>query len=459
MKKKFLGLAAGAAVVGLAAVALTSCGGNSEKQIGVTDGGKTIRIQCWNEEGRRLFNKFVSDEGKALLAKGEIMDKDTAEGALTGMHYNGIPVVWTQTPSDGGAYQQKLDTEFDAQAGKAAEDRVDLFLAEADYIIKYADDSCTYDISKLGVKVDQSQTYNYTVQAASDSKGAVKGVSFQCCPSAMIYNRTIAKEVLGTDDPATVQSKVDTWAKFDAVAEQMKAAGYYMTACDSETYRVFSNNASTAWVKKGKIQIPDSVQTWMKQAKNYVDNGYTIATGVWDGAKTATIAAEKAADQKAAFSCFGPAWYYNFCMGDSLAGDWAITTGPQSHFWGGTWILAADGTDNAKEVAGIMNDFINNETTLKYLVEDENQFTNNQAYNAKVAAGDRHNAFLGGQNDTAVFLELAKKIEFKNATVYDQYCNEKFQEYYREYLKGEVSEDTAINNFKTYLKDMFPSLK
>ena len=49
---------------------------------------------------------------------------------------------------------------------------------------------------------------------------------------------------------------------------------------------------------------------------------------------------------------FGPAWYFNFCMGNAqdpekgCSGDWAICEGPAAHFWGGTWLMAPAGTDN-----------------------------------------------------------------------------------------------------------------
>ena len=60
--------------------------------------------------------------------------------------------------------------------------------------------------------------------------------------------------------------------------------------------------------------------------------------------------------------------------------------------------------------------------------QNEAQFSNNQAVNNKFAADPEFgNAFLGGQNDTAVFVELAKNIKFQNITQYDQLCNEGLQ--------------------------------
>ena len=154
--------------------------------------GKVFNIYAWNEEFKGFFEKYYTVP-------------------------EGITVNWIINPSDGGVYQDKLDEALLNQANVADDEKIDMFLAEADYILKYTDSEFTQDITALGV-TDFSNTYAYTVQAASDSNGVVKGVSFQCCPSALIYRRSIAKDVLGTDDPAEVQAKLDSWDKFNAVA-------------------------------------------------------------------------------------------------------------------------------------------------------------------------------------------------------------------------------------------------
>ena len=130
----------------------------------------------------------------------------------------------------------------------------------------------------------------YTVQAASDASGVVKGVSFQCCPAALIYRRSIAKDVLGTDDPAEVQELLNSWDKFNAVAADAKAKGYLMTASEAATYRVFSNNVSEPWVDaNNNLQIDPAIQTWMQQAKDFSDNGYTQDCDIWSDECTAQM--------------------------------------------------------------------------------------------------------------------------------------------------------------------------
>lgn len=394
--------------------------------------GKVFNIYAWNEEFKGFFEKYYTVP-------------------------EGITVNWIINPNADGVYQDKLDEALLNQANAAADDKIDMFLAEADYILKYTDSEYTQDVEALGV-TDFSNAYEYTVQAASDANGTVKGVSFQCCPSALIYRRSIAKDVLGTDDPAEVQAKLDSWDKFNAVAADAKAKGYMMTASESATFRVFSNNGETPLVTDGKLTLNDAIKAWQAQAKDFSDKGYTQTCDIWSDECTAQMFK----DGKT-MCYFGPAWYYNFSMGNAqdpekgCPGDWAICEGPQAHFWGGTWLLAATGSDNPTMLADVMNTFINDEEVCTKLVKDEAQFSNNQTVNAACAA-EGGNEFLGGQNDTAVFVELAKNIKFENKTIYDQLLTEGLQSYWREYCDGEVTEEEAMSNYYKYINEKYPEI-
>ena len=422
--------------------------------------GKVLNIYAWNEEFKGFFEKYYQGlEYEFELADGtkEKRKFDKAPGLET---LKGVTVNWIINPSDGGVYQQKLDAALQAQSGVAADDKVDMFLAEADYILKYTNSDFTMDVSTIGVKTLDTQ-YNYTVQAASDADGKVKGVSFQCCPSALIYRRSIAKDVLGTDDPAEVQKKLGTWADFDAVAAQAKEKGYYMTGSYVETFRTFSNNVSSAWVVNGELNIDKAIEDWTTQADTYLDKEYTLADGVWGDQKNAQMFK----DVKT-MCFFGPAWYFNFSMKNAqdkekgCYGDWAITTGPQEHFWGGTWILAATGTDNGTIVADIMKAFTENEDVCSKLVEEQKQFTNNMKVNQKYATDPNFgNAFLGGQNDIALFVELAKNIKFEHKTNYDQLLSEKYPEYMLDYFQDKITKEEALANFYKFVNDTYADVK
>lgn len=63
-----------------------------------------------------------------------------------------VTVNWIINPSDGGVYQQKLDEALLNQANAADDEKVDMFLAEADYIGKYVNSDATMGIDAIGFK-------------------------------------------------------------------------------------------------------------------------------------------------------------------------------------------------------------------------------------------------------------------------------------------------------------------
>lgn len=437
MKKFQKVVALGLATV-MVAGAMTGCKKEAASKTTFTNDGKVLNIYAWNEEFKGFFDEYYASKIPA-----------------------DVKVNWIINASDGGLYQQKLDEALKNQSTASAADKVDLFLAEADYIVKYAESDYTLDITKIGV-TDFSKMYQYTVKAASDANGVVKGVSFQCCPSALIYRRSIAKDVLGTDDPDAVQAALSDWTKFEKVAADAKAKGYYMTASFAETFRTFSNNCTTPWVDKNNNLVFDSqINAWIDQTKTFMDNGYTLVAGIWDDEKNQQMFATGKT-----MCFFGPAWYFNFCMGNAqdaekgCYGDWAICEGPAAHFWGGTWIMAANGTDNADLVADIMKAFTVDTDTVSKLVSEKSQYPNNTEVVAKFANDASYgNGFLGGQNDIAVFSKMTGNIKWENHTKYDQLLCEGLQTYMKDYFTGTISKDAALANYYNYVNETYPTIK
>ena len=417
-------------------VSVVGCTGSKTTEAPKKEQGKVFNIYAWNEEFKGFFEKYYKVP-------------------------EGVTVNWIINPSDNGVYQQKLDEALLNQANAATDDKIDMFLAEADYIGKYVDSDYTMDVTSFGFK-NAPTMYDYTIKAASDSKGVCKGVSFQCCPAAVIYRKSIAKDVLGTDVPEEVQAQIDSWEKFDAVAAKAKEKGYYMTASFAETFRTFSNNCTMPWVDKdNKLQFDPQITAWMEQTKKYIENGYTLTAGVWDQEKT-----DQMYKTGKTMTFFGPAWYYNFCMNNAMdkengcVGDWCIVKGPQAYFWGGTWLLAAAGSDNTEMLKDIFESFTINEEIVDHLVKDENQYPNNTKIAEKYAndASYGNTAILDGQNDIKIFAELAKDIKWENHTNYDQLLNEGLQNKLQEFYNGSVDEATAMKNFYQYVKETYKAI-
>ena len=230
-----------------------------------SDEGKVLNIQCWNDE----FARRLSDHMPGYEAN----DKDDA---TKGGKIGDVEVKFTVTPSDENAYQNNLDAILPGNADAADDEKVDLFLVEADYALKYVNTDVVIPVTDLGIGEDElANQYQYTKDIVTDENGKLKGVSWQGCPGVLIYNRDIAKEVLGSDDPEEVQKAVADWDTFNETAAKLKEAGYKITSTVNDSYRTFSNNVTSPWVVDGKINVDDNIKAWVDMSKEQVDAGET----------------------------------------------------------------------------------------------------------------------------------------------------------------------------------------
>lgn len=409
--------------------------------------GKVLNIYCWNEEFKsRLTDHYPGYE-----------EVDGTHGKI-----GDVEVVWNITPSDDNAYQNNLDENLLKQADAAADDKIDLFLVEADYALKYVDTEYTMNVADLGITdEDLAQQFQYTQDIVTDSNGNLKGVSWQGCPGLLVYNRDVAKEVLGTDDPAEVQKSVADWDTFLATAQTMKDAGYFMTSSVNDAYRVFSNNVTSKWVEDGVINVDENIEKWVEISKQMVDAGETNTYELWSDDWSKGFYPEGKT-----FCYFGPAWFFDFCMAADTegsianAGGWAATEGPQGFFWGGTWICGAAGTDNASLVKDIMLKLTCDADVMTEIAKADGDFVNNKGAMEALSTDDTFgDAILGGQNPIAKFLGGIDSIDLSNLSAYDQGCNEEFQNAMKNYFEGNAATyEEALEQFYTAVIEKYPEL-
>ena len=443
-------------------LSLVACGGNddatteakkdasdatSEAEVSGSDEGKVLNIYAWNEEFKSRITDHYPGYEEVDATHGKIGDVD---------------VVWTITPNNDNAYQNNLDQQLLKQADASADDKIDIFLVEADYALKYSDTDYTMAVSDLGITDDElANQYDYTKKILEDSNGVLKGVSWQSTPGVLIYNREIAKDMWGSDDPAEVQKHVSDWDTFYATGSELAAKGYKLTATVNDSYRVYSNNVSSKWVEDGKLNIDPQFKAWADAEKASYEAGQTTTGDLWSDEWSAGFYP----DGKV-FAYFGPAWLINFSMGQddeksiAHAGGWGATEGPQAFYWGGTWICAATGTDNPTLVADIMRKMTTDETILKDIVSKDSDCINNKNVLSSLASDDSFGfSVLGGQNPFGLFTENVEKIDLSNLSAYDQGCNESFQKIMKDYFSGQYATyDEAIEAFKQDVATKYPAI-
>ena len=467
-RRNFL-LASGAVTIG---AALAACGGSSSTSTASSAPassaasaapaaqGKVLNIWCWNDEFQSRFNDYYPEVSEIAADKSTTTLKD------------GTVVKWTINANENNNYQNKLDEALLSQDSAADDDKIDIFLIEADYALKYVDSDYVLDVkADIGLTDDDlAGQYQYTKDIVSVD-GSQRGTTWQATPGLFAYRRSIAKDVLGTDDPAEVQTYLSDWDKFNDVAAQAAAKGYKMLSGFDDAYRTFSNNVSAPWVTGTTVTVDENLMKWVDQTKEYTDKGYNNKSSLWDS--------QWASDQGPTGKVFGffySTWGINFTLlGNSLAtpeseggkqevgngifGDYAVCQGPQPYYWGGTWICAATGTDNIPTIKDVMYSLTCDADIMTKITEDTQDYTNCKSAMDSIAADPNFgSAFLGGQNHIALFAEVAPTIDMSNAGPYDQGCNETFQSCFKDYFDGTVDLETAKKNFEDQIKVKYPEL-
>ena len=470
-RRNFL-LASGVVTVG---AALAACGGGSSSSTAASSAapassaaasapaaaeGKVLNIWCWNDEFQSRFNDYYPEVKEIAADKSTTTLKD------------GTTVKWTINANENNNYQNKLDEALLNQDSAADDDKIDIFLIEADYALKYVDSDYALDVkADIGLTdADLAGQYQYTKDIVSVD-GSQRGTTWQATPGLFAYRRSIAKEVLGTDDPAEVQTYLSDWDKFNDVAAKAAAKGYKMLSGFDDAYRTFSNNVSAPWVTGTTVTVDENLMKWVDQTKEYTDKGYNNKSSLWDS--------QWASDQGPTGKVFGffySTWGINFTLlGNSLAtpeseggkqevgngifGDYAVCQGPQPYYWGGTWICAATGTDNIPTIKDVMYSLTCDADIMTKITEDTQDYTNSKSAMDSIAADPNFgSAFLGGQNHIALFAEVAPTIDMSNAGPYDQGCNETFQSCFKDYFDGTVDLETAKKNFEDQIKVKYPEL-
>lgn len=416
--------------------------------------GKVINIYSWNEEFRERLEAVYPE-----------VKETSKDGTVTTLN-DGTEIHWIINPNQDGVYQQKLDEALLKQADAAADDKVDIFLTEVDYVNKYTDAEAdaAMPLKDLGIdpEKDLADQYSFTKVTASDENGVQRGSTWQCCPGLLVYRRDIAKDVFGTDDPEQVGQKMKDWETVKATAAELKAKGYFTFSSYADTFRLYGNSISESWVSPGEnvIKVDQKIMDWVSDSKEWLDEGYLDKNikGQWnDDWNKAMGSASKV------FSFLFPAWGIDFTLKKNWDGEngvWAVTNPPQEYNWGGSYIHACTGTDNPQHVKDIILALTADKENLLKISKEYLDFTNTLSGMQEAAKDDAGYAsdFLGGQNAFQYFTPVAEKIQIAPLSSYDQGCVELIQNSFSDYFQGNVEFDKAKANFETAIKERYPDI-
>jgi ABC-type glycerol-3-phosphate transport system substrate-binding protein len=409
--------------------------------------------------------------------------------AFQGKHPK-VKVVYTMIPMTNGEYQTKVK----AAAGTA--DSPDVVALEAAFVKEWVESDLLANLNDLVPLSEALKTYPVVVQVGT-YEGVTKGFSYQATPGAFFYRRSIAKECLGTDDPAKVQAMVSDMDKFIETAGKIKECGtgdYFTVGSGAELFTPFLANRAQPWIVDGELVIDPKIVEYIHFAKLMRDSGYESGATQWtegwfagmnDSLKDANGTPKKV------FSYFLPTWGLPYVLSphaktedgsSDTSGDWAMINGPLSYQWGGTWVGAMEGSPNselAKEfikfvaldeenltnwATGVYtNEYLKaiDPTTPDDQLQAAGDFVSSQIVVEKITSSFDNSTladFLGGENSYGAFAAAAPGVNGALLTGSDDAIQRALNDPQAAYLSGTMTEAEMWQAWLDAVANEFPDL-
>lgn len=359
-----------------------------------------------------------------------------------------VTVEYSLTPTD--QFPNKLDPVLASGQGAP-----DVFALEAAFVRKYVESGLLLDLTDIANDV-RSKSLAYPIEVGTYN-GKVYGLSWQACPGALFYRRSLAKKYLGTDDPAEVQKYVASLDKFVETAGLLKSKSNGKCVIVSSTgdmNNVFLGARKNPWVVGGKLNIDPAMLSYMDMSKTLKDKGYEGRAGQWSEGWFAGMKGQLKDEKGNAVEVFSyllPTWGLHYVLkpnAPDTAGDWAMCAGPAPYRWGGTWVGAYKGTKNAVAAKDFIRYVASDDGFLEAWAKDTGDVVSNINVMNKIK--DTYTEpFLGGQNHYAEFAKMAQTVDGKLTQGTDQAVEGLFGEAVTAYMNGEKTKDQAIEDFKS----------
>jgi len=226
-----------------------------------------------------------------------------------------IQVDYSQTPSD--QFQAKVDPVL--QTGQGAPDIIAL---ESAFVRKYVESGLLLDLTDI-YEANKNKLLAYPVEVGT-YKGKVYALSWQTCPGAMFYRRSLARKYLGTDDPKTVQTYFANFNKLLETAQllnQKSNGSCVVVSSLGDLRNPFLSARKQPWIVDNKLVIDPAMEQYMDICKTLHDNRWEGRVGQWSEGWFNGMKREQV------FSYFLPTWGLHYVLKTNTpqtSGDWAM---------------------------------------------------------------------------------------------------------------------------------------
>ena len=254
--------------------------------------------------------------------------------------------------TDSVSYQEKLDAVFSDGV-----DAPDIFTCDEAYARKYLASDNTIALNDLGIDyAELTNMFDYTLRFAADDDNVIKGLAWKACPTGVFYERSLAEEYLGTQDPNQLAASFATW---DAILDSARTVNeasegdVKLLAGYTETFDAYLSTREAGWIMDGTVNVDPNLEGFFDFAKTLYQEDLTFRAERWSGSW------EDKMSNKSVVSYWGSLQFAKYELAlnpgegtavNPTAGDWGITTAPVSYYSGGSWVMASKYCDKKGNV-------------------------------------------------------------------------------------------------------------
>jgi len=358
-----------------------------------------------------------------------------------------VVINYSMTPTE--QFPSRLDPVLASGQGAP-----DLFALESAFVRKYVESGNLLDLTDVYLR-NKDKLLAYPVEVGIH-EGRVYGMSWQACPGAMFYRRSLAKKYLGTDDPKEVQKFFTDFDKFLETARKLKTdsnGSCVVVSSLGDLQFPFYSARKSPWVVSNRLVVDQVLDQYLEIAKVLYQEKLEGGVGQWSEGWNAGMNGalrDASGNLLEVFSYFLPTWGLHYVLKNNAAdtaGDWAMIPGPMSYRWGGTWIGAWKGTSSPDLARHLVEYITTNDDFLETYARASGDMVSNLNVVNKIK-DTFSEPFLGGQNHYAEFAEMAKNVNGKLSQGYDDIIQGHFGDAVAAYVRGEKSKEDAINDFR-----------
>ncbi len=376
--------------------------------------------------------------------------------------YPGVEVEFTVFPNQDEIYLNRINNTL-----RGRSEVPDVFTGERAWFRQLIDAGYWEPISGAPYNAEAlvDDLVPYVVDLARDDAGEITALSWQATPGGLFYRRSIAREVLGTDDPEAVSeytSDIDRFYELGEMIQETYGGERFLVAGYSDMLEFVTNRRTDPYVDGDTLTIPRSLVDYMRIARRMRENRIEAGTRTWQPPWFSSMA------DGSVFAYILPTWGLHYVLKPNaepeadagnaeFSGDWGLADPPAPYSWGGTWIGINRFSEN-KELAWELVRFVGSNPEFQAdWARDTGDFVSNVEV-IRAIQDDFSEPFLDGQNHYAYFFDQVTQVDVSFVGPWDFQIQNAWGDQVDQYANGQKTLEEAIADFEVAVRDIVPGI-